>query len=336
MQSVFYAFLAIVPWVAFTLLLRYLIAIEGWPAGLVGTFSRVVTLPLLAGWVLATGTGWRRLRPRGVLGWLLVMGAVSIMINLLWITSVKWTTATNVSMLFRLDLVFVVLIGAMLGVERIGVAQLVLLPVMLVGLALLTEIGKFDLAGHLAGDLMIVIAALGFAVNAFVIRHILRAMDEEAVALYNHSMSMLGFIVLAVAGNDFARAREMLTAPAAWLTVVLAGVVAAAGLPLYYAALRRMDIWKLRTFMLSAPVITAAVEWPLWGARLSAAQCLGGAIVLGGLAVLIHVEARAQVRPEVEPSTAGRCGAGKPPDAVETGASNRSDPSYENRKDHIA
>ena len=292
MQSVFYALLAVVPWVAFTLLLRFLIAIEGWPVGLVGTFSRIVTLPLLAGWVLATGAGWRRLRPRGVWAWLLAMGTVSITINLLWFASVQWTTATNVSMLFRLDLVFVVLIGAVLGVERIGVAQLALLPVMLVGLALLTEIQKFDLGGHLAGDLMIVIAALGFAVNAFVIRHILRTMDEPAVALYNHSMSMLGFVVLAVVGNDFARAEEMFRAPAAWLPVVLAGVVAAAGLPLYYVALGRMDIWKLRTFMLFAPVIAAAVEWPLWGARLSAAQCLGGAIVLGGLAVLIWLMIR--------------------------------------------
>ncbi|MFH1919507.1 MAG: EamA family transporter, partial [Planctomycetota bacterium] len=119
-------------------------------------------------------------------------------VNLLWCASLKWTTAPNVSMLFRLDLVFVVLIGSALGLERIGIGQLALVPLMFVGLALLVEIHKFDLGGHLTGDLMIVVAALGFATNAFVIRHILRAMDVEAVALYNHSMSMLGFLVLAI------------------------------------------------------------------------------------------------------------------------------------------
>ena len=126
MQQVFYASLAIVPWVAFTLLLRCLVSMEEWPVGLVGTFCRVVTLPLLSGWILATRSGWRRLRPHGVLGWLLLMGASSIVINLLWFGSLKWTTATNVSMLFRMDLVFVVLIGAVLGLERIGVVQLAL------------------------------------------------------------------------------------------------------------------------------------------------------------------------------------------------------------------
>ena len=302
MRSALLASLAVVPWVAFTLLLRYLVSIEQWPVGLVGSLSRFLTVPLLVAWILATGAGWRRLLPGRVLRWLLLMGAVSILINLLWFGAVKWTTATNVAMLFRLDLVFVVLIGAMLGVERIGVGQLVLLPMMLVGLALLAEINKFDLGGHLTGDLMIVVAALGFAVNAFVIRHILLAMDEEAVALYNHSISMLGFVVLAIVGGDFARTREVFAASSAWLPIVLLGIVAAVSLPLYYAALRRMDVWKLRTFMLSAPLITAAIEWPLWGVRFSTLQWLGAAIILGGLAALIRIESCVGVRLVNEPA----------------------------------
>ena len=120
MQAAFYAFLAVVPWVALTLLLRFLIYVEEWPGGLVGTFSRVITVPLLAAWALGTGAGWRRLLPRGMGGWLMLMSAISIAIQLLWFGSVKWTTATNVSMLFRLDLVFVVLIGSLLGYSLIS------------------------------------------------------------------------------------------------------------------------------------------------------------------------------------------------------------------------
>jgi drug/metabolite transporter (DMT)-like permease len=264
MQQAFYASLAVIPWVAFTLLLRFVVKMEGWPVGLVGTLSRLVTLPLLAGWILATRSGWRRLRPNGVLGWLLLMGAISIVINLCWFASVNWTTATNVAMLSRFDLVFVVLIGALLGLERIGIAQLTLLPVMFAGLALVAEIHKFDWGGHLAGDLMAVVVALGLAVNAFIIRHILRVMDEQSVALYNHTISMLGFVALGAIGGHFARSQEVLSEPAAWGPIVLLGVVAAVGLPLYYVALRQMNVWKLRMYMLSAPVLAAAVEWPLW------------------------------------------------------------------------
>jgi drug/metabolite transporter (DMT)-like permease len=286
------AMLAAVPWVVFTLLLRFVVSMEGWPIGLVGTLSRMVTLPLLGAWVLGTGRGWRRLLPHGTAGWILVMGAFSLIINLCWFGSVQWTTATNVSMLFRTDLVFVVLIGMVLGIERVGRAQLAVLPVMLLGLALVTEIQNFDLGGHLLGDLMAVCAAFGLAANAFVIRHIMRVMDEEAVALYNHAISTLGFVAVGVIGGGFSRTSELLHQPKPLFLVVVLGVIATVALPLYYVALRRMSVWKLRTFMLSVPVITVSVEWPLWGASLTGLQCLGGLIVLAGLAALIRIESR--------------------------------------------
>jgi drug/metabolite transporter (DMT)-like permease len=258
--------------------------------GLVGTLSRVVTVPLLGAWVLSRGRKLRRLWPGRAWGGLLVMGLISIAINILWFSSVWWTPATNVAMLMRLDLIFVVLIGAAFGLERMGRAQLALVPLMFVGLALLSEIQELDFTGHLVGDLMAVAAALGLAANAFIIRHILRTMDEEAVALYNHAISMLGFVGLALVMGDFGRTGEMLARPGVLLPVAVVGVVAAVGLPLYYVALARMEVWRLRMFMLSTPVITAAVEWPLWGVRLAPLQWLGAAIILGGLAVLIRIE----------------------------------------------
>jgi len=66
-------------------------------------------------------------------------------------------------------------------------------------------------------------------------------------------------------------------------------------LPLYYVALRRMDVWKLRMFMLATPVLTAVVEWPLWGMKMTSLQWLGGAIILAALAILIHMEWRLSV-----------------------------------------
>ena len=311
--------LAAVPWVVFTLLLRFVVSMEGWPVGLVGTFSRAVTVPLLAGWVLATGRGWRRLLPDGVLGWLLVMGGFSLLANLCWFGSVRWTTATNVAMLFRTDLVFVVLIGMVLGLERIGPAQLAVLPVILAGLGLVIEIQNFDLGGHLVGDLMAVCAAFGLAANAFVIRHIMRVMDEEAVALYNHAISTWGFVAVGVIGGGFSRTGELFRQPEALSLVVVLGVIAAVALPLYYVALRRMSVWKLRTFMLAVPVITVSIEWPLWGASPSGLQCLGGLIVLAGLAALIQIESR-QEPPGNEPSSAAasRGSLDSPSDDIDT------------------
>jgi len=294
MKAAFYASLVVVPWVAVTLLLRWLVSseFEGRPVGLVGVVSRCVTLPLLGAWILSTGDGWRRLMPRGRGGWILLMGTISIVINITWFGAVRWTTATNVGMLIRLDVVFVVMIGALLGLERIGLRQLALLPMMFVGLALLIEIGEFDWGGHIVGDLMTVITAFGLSINAFVIRHILLMMDEESVAFYNHAISALGFLTLAIVGGGSTQLPVVLESSSAWMPIAALGVLLAVSLPLYYVALRRMDVWKLRMFLLVTPVLAAVIEWPLMGIELSMLQCLGGAIILAALALLIQMEWR--------------------------------------------
>ncbi len=290
MKSAFYASLAVVPWVAVTLLLRWMVNIEGWPACLVGALSRAVSLPVLAAWIVLFGAGWRSFRTRGQGRALLIMGAVAIIINLSWFNAVRWTTATNVNMLIRFDVVFVVLIGSALGLERIGRKQLALIPVMFVGLCLLMEVQKFDWGGHIVGDALTIVAAFAFSVNAFIIRRILLVMEEEPVALYNHSFSTLGFIGLGIAMGDFSRTGEMLASRTAVTGLVVLGLLVALSLPLYYVALRRMDVWKLRMFMLASPVLAIMVEGPLWGLKMSGLQWLGGGIILGALAVLIWME----------------------------------------------
>ncbi|MBN2296362.1 MAG: DMT family transporter [Pirellulales bacterium] len=295
MQTFIFAFLAIVSYAASLLVLRA--TLEVWPMGLAGVFSRVVSISLLAAWVLGTGNGWRRLLPRGTGKWLMLMGLISITINLLWFSAASLTTATNVALLFRLDLVFVLLIGGMLGLERIKPVILPLLAVMLVGLGLFTEIQRFNWGGHLVGDAMVIFAAFGLAANAFVIRYIMRKMDEEAVALYNHSISIFGFLVLALAGGEFHELQFYSRPLNDWLWIVFLGVLLAVGLPLYYAALRRMEVWKLRTFLLTAPLMVAVLELPLWGIHFSTQQYVGAAMILGGLLLFVQLDSRSQSEP---------------------------------------
>jgi drug/metabolite transporter (DMT)-like permease len=250
---------------------------------------------------MGTGAGWRRLRPGGTGKWLLAMGVVSIAVNGLGFAAMKRTTATNMAMLFRLDLVFVVLIGAAFGLERIGLWQWMLLPVMLAGLGLLVEVQDFAWTGQVVGDAMVIGSAFGLAVNAFIIRHILRSMDEEAVSLFNHGISALGFVGLAVIQSDLAQAGHLMSQPAAWAWIAALGTTAAVSLPLYYAALHRMAVWKLRAFMLTAPLFVAVIEWPFFGFGLKPLQCLGAAVILGGLLAMVLLEPRSPATATDEP-----------------------------------
>ena len=191
--------------------------------------------------------------PGSFAGSLLVMGVVAIVLNLLWYNAMRWTTATNAALLFRLDLVFVVLIGTWLGLERIHLPQALLVLLMLAGLAVFTEVQQFDLGGHLVGDPMVVGAACGYAINAFIIRRILTAMDAMSVSLYNLSFSGLGFAAVAWARGEYAELPRVGSQATAWLWIAALGLATAISLPLYYAAFARMPVWKLRTWMLLAP-----------------------------------------------------------------------------------
>jgi drug/metabolite transporter (DMT)-like permease len=295
-----FAMLTVLTAAAFTLSLRG--AVRLWPIGLAGTFSRVVTLVLLGTWILSRGRGWRRLQPGRMFGRLLLMSVLSIAINLLWFASVRFTTATNVAMLMCMDLVFVLLIGSLLGLERIGAQEVALLPLMLGGMTLLVGAAEGNWSGHLLGDLMAVDAAFLYAVNAFIIRRILREMDEEAVSFYNHGLSTFGFLGLVFCCGELQMAQPVLGNVAAWGWIAAVGVVAAVSLPVYYAALHRMEVWRLRAWMLASPVLVAVVEW-LLGVRLGWSQWLGAAMVLGGLATLIRMELRVRAaRPAATPS----------------------------------
>ena len=295
-----FAFLAIASFTAFILLLRGAMAV--WPVGVAGTLSRLISVLLLGLWVGMRGRRWRRLAVGEVGGWLLLMGALSAVINLCWFAGMKWTTATNATLLFRADVLFVLLIGAVLGLERLTAAAWAVVPLMLLGFALLMEVQTLDWGGHARGDLLIIISALGLAVNAFVIRHILRSMDGEAVALYNHAFSGLAFAILMfVEGPRIPQAA--LAHPAQWIWIVAVGVIAAVSLPLYYAALRRLAVWKLRVLMLLSPPLGAFAEWVFWGATLNPGQWVGAAFLLAGAAALVLGER----------TPAAPAGAGAPP-----------------------
>ena len=284
MPPILLAIANVLIWTVFLLVLRGVLHVCA--VSVAGALSRVVAVTVLFAWVCAGQGGWRRLRLRGAGRWLLLMGLVSCTVNFLMFGAYKWTPATNVAVLLRLDLPFVLLIGMVLGLERIGVAGLLTLPVMGVGVALLMQVQRMEFGGHAVGDAMVVVGAFGLAVNAFVIRHILRTLKEPVVAFYNSLISGLGFWILACA-QGFPIPADVRRNPSVWLWLPAFGVVGALTLICYYTALRRLMVWKLRTYLLLSPLLVALAEWSIWDVRLTIAQWLGAALLLGGTGVLV-------------------------------------------------
>jgi drug/metabolite transporter (DMT)-like permease len=294
MSSVAYALLATISATASLLLLSRVMQV--WPVGLAGILSRLVTTLILGLWIIiGSQSRWRRLRWKGQGRGLLLMGVVSLLINVCLFLGMRWTTATNGALLYRMDLLFVILIGQVLGLERINRAGWLIMPLMLTGMALLMQVQHMNLHGHARGDILVVTAAFGYAANAFIIRRILQHLDELVVAFYNYLLSGLGFGIVAV-GQGFQMPAAASAHLAPWGALLALGAAGAVSLPLYYAALHRMPVWKLRVFMLLSPLMAATADWLLWRHHLHGMQWCGAGLLLGGAVALILNEARADRR----------------------------------------
>ena len=303
MPRAFFALGTILSWSLASLVLRRVI--ESWPLGMAGVMSRVVTLTLLAALVMVAGGGANGFRLRGRGKPVLAMGGIAIVNNVAWFLALKWTSATDVALLFRLDLVFVLLIGVASGLEKVRWRVLPLIGTMFVGLALFIGVGSSIGKDRFIGDALAIGGALGLAANAFVIRQGILVGDSSknvsknersigltgpTAAFYNMAFSTLGFLGMVVAERSFTPITFEGKETVDWMWVGVLGVLLAIYLPFYYAALRRFPIWKLRTILLTLPIVVAILEIPIWQLHLEPVQIAGGAIVLVGLAILVQME----------------------------------------------
>ena len=78
-----------------------------------------------------------------------------------------------------------------------------------------------------------------------------------------------------------------------------------------YASLAIVPWVAVTLIMLATPVLTACIEWPLWGIELSLLQWLGAALILSGLVTLTGLEWRmASAQDEARVAAATNAGEG--------------------------
>jgi len=298
MRTLAWAFAAALGQTVLLLILRKVMAI--WPVGVGGGAVRLMAAVIIGAMIVLRDKSWRRLRIGPMAKPLLFMGFESILVNVCWFGGMKFTTAANAAILQRLDLIFVLLIAAAMGYERLHATQWLVLPVLIAGAALVMRVHQFTLSGHMLGDCLIVVGAFFLASNAFVIRGIMRHMEEDAIAFYNMLLSVPGFLAVAAFERHAAPLGTSLAPALVWLTLL--GVVSAIALVLYYLAMRRMHVWKLRALMLISPLMTIALEHFLWQTTLQPMQYLGAGLLIGGTAALVLAELRQRAAGEAVPS----------------------------------
>lgn len=252
-----------------------------------GAFFRTVyALPVLALiWLVFR----RRQDDRSGRDRLLAFGAgILLAIDLiLWHQAIEFIGAGLATVLANIQVVFVGLAAWVIYRERPTAWALVLVPVVFVGVALISGLGRSDAYGEdpVAGVVFGVLAGAAYSVFLLTLRASNRRLVPPAGPLLDATAgAVIGSAVFGLIDPAFSL--EWSWPTHGWL-IVLALVAQVFGWLLVTRTLPRLPALETSVMLLTQPMLTVLWAFLIFTERLSVLQWTGIALVLGGVGLLV-------------------------------------------------
>lgn len=252
-------------------------------------FARsVVGTALLAGILRARGEPV--LPPRASLGPLAVMGFVGVAFHgVLQAFALTLTSAVNTGWLIALVPVWSALLAAALGRERFGGWKLGGLAVGFAGTLLVVTRGRLD-AGVIAlpatrGDLLVLASTVNWAVYSLLGHRTIRALGPTratAGAMLLGSLMLLPSFVAEGGPAAYARLSPGGLGALLFLGVACSGL----GYLYWYRALERLEPTRVAALLYLEPLVTLGAAVALLAEPVGLVTVAGGALVVGGVALV--------------------------------------------------
>jgi drug/metabolite transporter (DMT)-like permease len=259
-------------------------------------FREAYALPVLAlVWLTRRKADKRPTRRRWIA---FLAGVVLAADTVTWHTSIEYIGAGLATLVANVSVIFVALgAWAFLG-ERPRRTTMITIPVILVGVALVSGVGQGDAFGDspVLGTLLAVLAALFYSAFILAFRH---SNDEQAPAAGPLVETTLGAAVTILVFSPLLGGLDLaFTWPGhGWLITMALGSQVVGWLMIGYA-LPRLPAVETATIILIQPALTMVWAALVFDERPSLMQIVGAAVVLAGVAFVALVRARRAAQPE--------------------------------------
>ena len=264
------------------------------------TLKNGVAALFLVGLLAATTRrGSIRALPRRSVGWLVVIGVIGGSLPfLLFFTGLAQASAPSAAFIHKTLFVWVAILAVPLLGERLGLAQLGALAVLLVGqLLILTPAG----VTWGVGETLIAAATLLWAAETIVARRVLGSVSSGVVGVARLGIGLVVLVgYLAVTGKLGALAA---LSGSQWLWVLVTGVLLSGYVATWYAALQRAPASLVTAILVLGAPVTAALQ-ALWTGTVPQMPVLTGQLLVllaGGALVAQGIR---RWRPTPAPATA--------------------------------
>jgi len=214
------------------------------------------------------------------LWWLALVGNTAY--QLLFIVALSRTTAANSSLVIGCTPVFVALMTAALGHERIPLARWAGVALSAVGIYLVVGRGAGVTRESLQGDLLMIAAVFCWSAAAIISRPLLAR--EEPFVVTAWSMILGSMVYLPFSATQLRTVTWSGVAPRAWLAIVFSGVFAlCVSYVIWYTAVQRIGSTRTAIYSNMVPVAGLLIAWAGYGETIGAVRLAGGAAIVAGL-----------------------------------------------------
>lgn len=193
---------------------------------------------------------------------LMLLGALGVCINqILFITGLQYTSATNAAILMPSIPVFAVAVAALLGIERVGWRRMLGIALAVLGALILLGPGELSLAsGSRFGNLLILLNCLSFAIFLVLQRPVLERLPWRTTIAWAFLFGSVP--ILAFASGDLRQLDFSTVSTSSWL-----GLAYIVVLPTVFSY--SVNTWAVKR---SSPLLAASytTAQPLFAALLAA------------------------------------------------------------------
>jgi drug/metabolite transporter (DMT)-like permease len=247
------------------------------------TLKNGVAAILLVGAALRLGAG-RDLRAldRRAWGWLTVVGVIGGGVPfIMFFTGLDQVSATSAAFIQKTLFVWVALLAVPLLGERLGVAPILALGVLLAGqvLVLPPSVARWGI-----GETLILAATLLWAVETIVVKRLLGSIPAHVVAAGRMTFGLVVLVAYLMLTGKLVMIGTL--APVQWALAILMGGVLAAYVGTWFAALRRAPASVVTSVLVVGAVVTGALNAINKGTAPDPAA-VGGYLLIVGAAGLI-------------------------------------------------
>lgn len=206
-------------------------------------------------------------------------------------TGLRQTTAINSALLVTLGPLFIFGLSAIFFSERVTLLKTGGFLTAILGSALIITGGDLRALrvgeGTLAGDLLVVVSALGWALYSTLSKDLLRKRSPVLVAALVFSLSVPVLAASAqLGGGGLLIALPRVTWRGWGAMFFLAWACSALGYILWYRALQKQEMSRVSVLQYLQPLVATLLGIVLLGESVAWATAIGGGLILGGVALV--------------------------------------------------